>query len=192
MNRRWVGLYNSDSVSAAAVFLDRDGVLNRAIVRDGKPYPPSSVEALEIFPDVEAALIRLKAAGYRLVVVTNQPDVARGETDRRVVDAINAALVARLPLDEVRVCYHDDRDGCACRKPKPGLLLQTPAHNLSRSIMVGDRWRDVEAGRRAQVRATIFIDRGYDEAGAVAPDVSVTSLAQAADWILQLDAKDRR
>jgi D-glycero-D-manno-heptose 1,7-bisphosphate phosphatase len=174
-----------------AVFLDRDGVLNKAIVRDGKPYPPSSLEALEILPDVEEALVRLKAAGYWLVVVTNQPDVARGDQDRRVVESINAALVASLPLDEVRVCYHDDRDECACRKPKPGLLLQPPVHDLSRSIMVGDRWRDIEAGRQAQVRATVFIDRGYDETCPVPPDVRVTSLAQAADWILDLDARDR-
>jgi D-glycero-D-manno-heptose 1,7-bisphosphate phosphatase len=172
-----------------AVFLDRDGVLNKAIVRGGKPYPPSSLQALEILPDVEEALARLKAAGYRLVVVTNQPDVARGDQDRRVVESINAALVARLPLDEVRVCYHDDRDDCSCRKPRPGLLLQAPAHDLSRSVMIGDRWRDVEAGRRAQVRATVLIDRGYDEACPVAPDVRVASLAQAVDWILALDSK---
>jgi D-glycero-D-manno-heptose 1,7-bisphosphate phosphatase len=179
-------------MNTPAVFLDRDGVLNRAVVRGGKPYPPSSLEALEILPDVEEALLRLKGAGYRLVVVTNQPDVARGDQDRRVVESINAALVARLPLDEVRVCYHDDRDDCACRKPKPGLLLQQPAYDLGRSIMVGDRWRDVEAGRRAQVRATILIDRGYNETSAVAPDVRVTSLAEAANWILELDAKDRQ
>src|ERR1700674_251356 len=90
-----------------AVFLDRDGVLNRAIVRAGKPYPPASVDETEIPPDVAPALARLRAAGYRLVVVTNQPDVARGHQTRTVVEAINAALSARLPLDEVRVCYHD-------------------------------------------------------------------------------------
>lgn len=177
--------------NSAAVFLDRDGVLNRAVVRDGKPYPPSSVDALEILPDVPAALARLKQAGYRLVVVTNQPDVARGEQDRRVVDAINAALLASLPLDEVRVCYHDDRDGCACRKPKPGLLLQPPDHDLSRSVMVGDRWRDVEAGHRARVRATVLIERGYDEPCPIEPDVRVGSLAEATDWILRLDQPRR-
>jgi D-glycero-D-manno-heptose 1,7-bisphosphate phosphatase len=174
-------------MSLAAVFLDRDGVLNRAIVRNGKPYPPASVEALEILPDVPAALAKLKQAGYRLVVVTNQPDVARGDQDRRVVEAINSTLVASLPLDEVRVCYHDDRDDCACRKPKPGLLLQPPDHDLSRSVMVGDRWRDVEAGRRAQVRATVLIERGYDEECPVAPDARVMSLGEAVDWILKLD-----
>jgi D-glycero-D-manno-heptose 1,7-bisphosphate phosphatase len=171
-----------------AVFLDRDGVLNQAIVRAGKPYPPASLQALEILPDVAAALVRLKTAGYRLVVVTNQPDVARGSQDRRVVESINAALASHLPLDEVRVCYHDDGDGCSCRKPMPGLLLQPPAHDLARSVMVGDRWRDVEAGRRAQVRATVLIDRGYDEDCPVSPDARVGSLAEAVEWILQLDA----
>jgi D-glycero-D-manno-heptose 1,7-bisphosphate phosphatase len=174
-----------------AVFLDRDGVLNKAIVRGGKPYPPATLDAVEILPDVEEALGRLKAAGYRLVVVTNQPDVARGDQDRRVVESINAALVARLPLDEVRVCYHDDQDDCACRKLRPGLLLQAPVHDLSRSVMVGDRCRDVEAGRRARVRATVLIDRGYDEACEVVPDARVESLAQAADWILKLDVEAR-
>jgi D-glycero-D-manno-heptose 1,7-bisphosphate phosphatase len=174
-------------MSLAAVFLDRDGVLNRAIVRNGKPYPPASLEALEILPDVPAALAKLKQAGYRLVVVTNQPDVARGDQDRRIVEAINSTLAARLPLDEVRVCYHDDRDDCACRKPKPGLLLQPPDYDLSRSVMVGDRWRDVEAGRRARVRATVLIERGYDEPCPVAPDARVTSLAEAVDWILKLN-----
>jgi len=134
-----------DAVSGPAVFLDRDGVLNRSIVRRGRPYPPASVEEMEILPDVPDALDRLKAAGYRLVVVTNQPDVARGHQQREVVDAINAALLAQLPLDEVRVCYHDDRDDCACRKPRAGLLLQEPLADLEQSIIVGVRWRDIEA-----------------------------------------------
>ena len=177
------------AVTPPAVFLDRDGVLNRAIVRDGRPYPPASVEALEIPKDVAQALARLKAAGYRLVVVTNQPDVARGSMDRGVVEAINAALAARLPLDEIRVCYHDDRDGCGCRKPLPGLLLQQPAHDLRRSVMIGDRWRDIEAGRRAHVGATVLIDCGYDEKSDVRPDATVTSLSQAVDWILGRDAQ---
>src|SRR5437868_1182812 len=105
-----------------AVFLDRDGVINRAIVRDGKPYPPGRIEDLEILPGVREALARLRDAGFRLVVVTNQPDVARGTQRREVIDAMHASLAAALPLDEFRVCDHDDGDGCGCRKPKPGLL----------------------------------------------------------------------
>ena len=169
----------------AAVFLDRDGVLNEPVVRDGRPYPPASPDELVIADGAREALVRLKAADYRLVVVTNQPDVATGAQRRAVVEAINAALVAALPLDEVRVCYHDDRSACACRKPAPGLLLQPPAHDLPRSVMIGDRWRDVEAGARAGVGACVLIDRAYREAITVEPDVRVRTLAEAADWILR-------
>jgi D-glycero-D-manno-heptose 1,7-bisphosphate phosphatase len=167
-----------------AVFLDRDGVLNRAIARGGRPYPPKGVEDLEILPGVRDALLRLKAAGFSLVVVTNQPDVARGRQSRETVEALHARLASELPLDEFRVCYHDDVDACGCRKPKPGLLTQTPVYPLDRSIMIGDRWRDVEAGRRAGCRAVILIDRGYDEKRTAEPDVRVSSLTEAADWIL--------
>jgi D-sedoheptulose 7-phosphate isomerase len=168
-----------------AVFLDRDGVLNSAVVRGGKPYPPGSVGELEIVPNAAAALSQLKAAGYRLVVVTNQPDVARGAQTRQTVEAINAALGVSLPIDEFRVCYHDDGDGCACRKPQPGLLLQEPAHDFGRSVMIGDRWRDIEAGVRAGVGATVLIERGYDEPLSVEPNARVASLREAVDWILQ-------
>jgi D-glycero-D-manno-heptose 1,7-bisphosphate phosphatase len=176
----------------AAVFLDRDGVINRAVVRDGKPYPPASVEAVEVAPDVGPALARLKAAGYRLVVVTNQPDVAKGAQTREIVEAINASLAARLPIDEFRVCYHDDVDACDCRKPKPGLLLRPPIYDLPHSVMVGDRWRDIEAGRRAGVRATILVDNHAGEPCETEPDVRVDSLGAAADWILGLtDGRSR-
>jgi transaldolase len=170
-----------------AVFLDRDGVLNRAIVRDGKPYPPASVSELEVLPGVPDALARLRAAGFRLIVVTNQPDVARGAQTREIVEAMHAELLIRgLPIDSFRVCYHDDGDGCDCRKPKPGLLVSAARDegvDLATSFMVGDRWRDVEAGRRAGC-GTVFIDGGYAEAERSQPDVRVRSLVEAADWIL--------
>lgn len=171
-------------MSRPAVFLDRDGVLNRALVRNGKPYPPDSLEDLELLPGVSDAVARLRRAGFALVVVTNQPDVSRGIQRRERVEAINRALMEWLPIDEMRVCYHADEDRCSCRKPAPGLLLQPPLHDLARSFMVGDRWRDVEAGRRAGVRATVLIDYGYDEACAVEPDLRAGSLSEAADWIL--------
>jgi len=166
------------------VFLDRDGVLNRAVVRDGKPHSPASVDELVILPDAPDALRRLARAGYRLVVVTNQPDVAAGRQRREVVEAIHAALAAALPIDEIRVCYHDDRDRCTCRKPAPGLLLQTPGADLPRSVIVGDRWRDITAGRRAGVGAAVWIDRAYNEPAPDDASIRVTSLSDAADWIL--------
>lgn len=172
-----------DTLKPRAVFLDRDGVLTRALVRDGQPYPPASLDDMQLLPGVPEALARLKAAGFALVVVSNQPDVARGLTTKETVDAINARLIEALPLDEVRVCLHDDRDRCACRKPGPGLLLEPPLYDVSGSFMVGDRWRDIEAGRRAGCRATILVDYGYDEP-AGDPTRRVASLAEAADWIL--------
>jgi D-glycero-D-manno-heptose 1,7-bisphosphate phosphatase len=167
-----------------AVFLDRDGVLNRAVVRDGKPYPPAHLDDLEVLPGVADALERLKAAGFALVVVTNQPDVARGRQTAEVVQAMHDRLAAVLPLDEFRVCWHDDADDCDCRKPKPGLLTRAPLYNLGRSFIVGDRWRDIDAGRRAGCRAAILIEYGYDEGLSAEPDVRLRSLSEAADWIL--------
>ena len=171
-------------MNGPAVFLDRDGVLNRVILKDGMPLAPATLDELEIPPDVPAALERLKRAGFALIVVTNQPDVARGTQTRAMVETLNAALAAKLPLDEIRVCYHDDADHCPCRKPQPGLLLQAPVYDVARSYMVGDRWRDIEAGKNAHVKATIFINSGHTEPLHSEPDLRATSLTEAVDWIL--------
>jgi len=170
-----------------AVFLDRDGVLNRAIIRDGKPYPPRSVEELEILPGVVEAYTRLQKAGFLLIVVTNQPDVARGTQRREVVEEIHEVLQAQLPVDDIRVCYHDDTDDYPCRKPRPGLILEAAREwrvDLAASFLVGDRWKDIEAGRRAGCR-TVFIDYNYNEPRPESPDYRADSLAEAVDWILQ-------
>jgi len=169
-----------------AVFLDRDGVINRALVRDGKPYPPSNLAELEILPGVDAAMSALHSAGWMLVVVTNQPDVARGTALRADVEEINQYLQQQLPIDEFRTCYHDSIDGCQCRKPLPGSLLDSAnVHNIDLlcSFMVGDRWRDMEAGTIAGCK-TIFVDYGYDEKQPENIDFSVQSLAEAANIIL--------
>jgi D-glycero-D-manno-heptose 1,7-bisphosphate phosphatase len=148
-----------------AVFLDRDGVLNEAIVRDGKPYPPRDLSELAITLGARAALDELKREGFLLIVVTNQPDIARREAKRADVDRINAQLCAALPLDAVEVCEHDDQEHCDCRKPKPGMILNARKKfgiDLAGSFVVGDRWRDIEAGRRVGCR-TILIGDGYGE-----------------------------
>src|SRR5580700_6019682 len=135
-----------------AVFLDRDGVLNRAFLQGGVPSPPRGPDEVEILPGVAEACRLLRRAGYVLIVVTNQPDVARGRQRREVVDAINQVVRRAVDVDDVRVCFHDDVDACSCRKPAPGLLLEAGREwqiDLSSSFMVGDRWRDIEAGRRA-------------------------------------------
>ena len=170
-----------------AVFLDRDGVINRAVMRDGKPYAPAWPHELEVLPGVREALARLGAAGYALVVVTNQPDIARRRMRMEAVEEMHARLRAELRLDDIRVCPHDDGDDCDCRKPKPGLLLREPRPDFAASVMVGDRWRDIEAGRAAGCGATVLVDYHYDEALPHEPDARVGSLAEAADWILARD-----
>jgi D-glycero-D-manno-heptose 1,7-bisphosphate phosphatase len=175
-------------LSRRAVFLDRDGVLNKAVVRDGKPYPPGSLAELEIFPEARGQLERLRQAGFLLLVVTNQPDVARGTQPMAVVESIHSALRSALPLDDFFVCSHDDGDRCDCRKPLPGLLLRAAAKHgvdLAASFLIGDRWRDIEAGANAGC-AAVWIDYGYQErAPEVEPSARVESLTAAVGWILQ-------
>lgn len=169
-----------------AVFLDRDGVINRAVVRGGKPYPPDSLAELEILPGVPETLARLRAAGFLNVIVTNQPDVATGKQRREVVQAMHGHLLSILPIDAMKVCYHTDADNCACRKPKPGMLLEAAAEleiDLAASFMVGDRWRDVGAGQAAGCKC-FFLDRGYEEKRPENPYVAVKSLVEAGDLIL--------
>ncbi len=182
-----VGIHQVAPEFRRAVFLDRDGVLNRPNVRDGRPFPPDGVEQLVVYDEAPAALAELKTAGFLLLVVTNQPDVARGTKLAAEVAAIDGALAAALPLDGFYVCTHDG-DGCDCRKPKPGLILRAALEHyvdLERSFMVGDRWRDVEAGQNAGVQ-TILIDRHYAERGpARPPDATVSSVAEAARFILE-------
>lgn len=171
----------------AAIFLDRDGTINRAFMVDGISRPPMTEARLEVLPGVADALVAARAAGFVLVVVTNQPDVARGTLPREEAERINAAIRRRLPvLDGLACCFHDDGDCCECRKPAPGMLLSAAAElgiDLTRSYMVGDSWRDWEAGRRAgcttvQVGSEVSVSGGAQYA--------VANLVEAVQTILRL------
>ena len=171
------------------MFLDRDGVINRAVVRNGKPFAPQSVGDLVILPGVEEALEQLRAAGFVNVVVTNQPDVGAGKMPRATVEAMHAHLAQELAIHAFKVCYHNEADGCACRKPKPGMILEAARElglDVGKSFLVGDRWRDVEAARNAGCPA-LFIDYSYEEKRPEKPYVAVNSLAEAAEFILRSD-----
>lgn len=171
-----------------AVFLDRDGVLIRAYVRDGVPHPPDDLDAMQVLPGVPEAVARLGALGLLRVVVTNQPDVARGNQSRAAVEAMNEALSRQLSLDGVFTCYHDNADRCSCRKPLPGLLLQAAERHgidLTASFLVGDRWSDVAAGRAVGCR-TFLICESYSQRERCWPDFEVPDLAAAVDRIYQL------
>jgi D-glycero-D-manno-heptose 1,7-bisphosphate phosphatase len=174
-----------------AVFLDRDGTLNRPVIRDGLPYPPSRVEEFELLPGVAEACQALHAAGFTLVVATNQPDIGRGTLDPRVVDAMHARLRALIPeIARIEVCpapgQGRDHPENRRRKPEPGMLLDAAAAlglDLARSWMVGDRWRDVDCGHRAGVR-TVFLDLGHREELRARPDHVARSLPEAVPIIL--------
>lgn len=171
----------------SAVFLDRDGVLNQSLIRDGKPYPPADVSQLVVFSELATPLMALRTQGWLAIVVTNQPDVARGTQTLEAVTAINEAVSEQLPLDEIRVCYHSGND-CNCRKPKPGMLLEAAAAwniDLSKSWMIGDRWRDIEAGKAAGCR-TIFVDYHYVEPRGE-PDRVVASPLAAVQYLMKME-----
>lgn len=182
-----------DQVVNRAVFLDRDGVINANIERDGRPVAPTTVQEFRLLPGVEEAIGRLKAAGFLVIVVTNQPDVGSGRTPIATVAAMHAEIRERLLVDDIMVCIHLDADNCTCRKPKPGLILAAAAErqiDLAGSYLVGDRWRDVEAGRRAGC-LTILVDYGYEQGGLTPPDMVVRSLAEAVSRIIERETAIR-
>lgn len=170
-----------------AVFLDRDGVLVVPEIRNGRSYAPRSLAAFSIYPDAADSLARLKAAGYLLVVVTNQPDIGNGLVSANVVNEMHRLMAEALPIDHIEMCPHSQSEGCSCRKPKPGMLINAArlyGIDLAASIMVGDRFSDLEAGRAAGCR-TIFMDPDHvGEVKSDAADFAVRSLTEAADAIL--------
>jgi D-glycero-D-manno-heptose 1,7-bisphosphate phosphatase len=171
-----------------AVFLDRDGTLNVAVVRDGNPFSPQSAGEFQLYDDVQAGCRSLVGAGYVLVVATNQPDVGRGLQPQASVEKIHEKLLSLVPeIARVEVCYDPGRgEESRRRKPEPGMLLDAAAAlglDLARSWMIGDRWRDIDCGHRAGVR-TVFIDRGYSEELRSAPDFVVKSFGEAAAAVL--------
>lgn len=168
----------------AAIFLDRDGVLNHVVPRDGQPGSPRSREEFVLYEDAADAVAKLQSAGYALFVITNQPDIARGHLAREALEAMTTMLRSRLPVDDVRVCPHDDADACVCRKPRPGMieeLARAWGVRLRASFVIGDSWKDIEAGRAAGCH-TLLLRRPYN-AGTTA-DFVAGSLSEAADLIL--------
>lgn len=169
-----------------AVFLDRDGVINRSLVRNGRPYAPIVVEEFEIYPTVPKSISVLKELGFLVIVVTNQPDIATGLQSQAFLDLIHNRLLDTCQIDEIKVCPHTDSYGCSCRKPSPGMLIESSEDwgiDLSESYLVGDRWRDIAAGQAAGCRQVFFIDYGYQEKRPNPPYTSIDSLDQCVQII---------
>jgi D-glycero-D-manno-heptose 1,7-bisphosphate phosphatase len=178
-----------------AVFIDRDGVINANVERDSRPVAPTRLEDFRLLPGVEEAISRLKAAHFKVIVITNQPDVATGRTERATVAAMHEEIMRRLDVDDIKVCTHVDSDNCECRKPKPGMLLEAAAEwgiDLAESYCIGDRWRDIEAGRAAGC-LTLFVDYGVEQEAPMQPDRIIGSLTEAVAFILDHQQRgDRR
>ena len=173
------------------VFLDRDGVINANLVRNGKPVAPTNLAEFMILPGAANAVRRLKDAGFLTVVVTNQPDIRTGLTSKTIMEAMHDEIRRQMPIDDFFICFHIDADKCDCRKPKPGLILDAAKKysiDLASSYIVGDRWRDVLAGQAAGCR-TIFVDYGFVQDQPAMADQTVKSLAEAAEFILKRDCK---
>ncbi len=163
-----------------AVFLDRYGVINRAQVRQGRPFSPADMTEFFWVEPIKEATLELKSLGYLLFCVTNQPDVGRGLQSRAVVESFHTTILAELPIEKIYTCYHDDSDNCSCRKPRPGLIVD--AHNeyslnLPASWLIGDRWKDIDDGAAAGCH-TVFLEYGYDEKLRTKPDYTISKLAQ--------------
>ena len=171
-----------------AVFLDRDGVINKAIVKNGLPTPPSLLDELKILPGVKESILKLKKLNFVCIIVTNQPDVSRGKINKNAVIKINNFLKKKIKLDDIFVCYHDDKDNCNCRKPKPGLLLRAGKKwnvDFKKSFMIGDQWRDIQSGEKAGCK-TIFLDYKYKDKKPKNPDFVTDTLLNAVFFIEKL------
>ncbi len=174
-----------------AVFLDRDGVLNVPEIRDGIPYPPKDAAGFRLYPEAKEGCELLQRAGFRLVIVTNQPDVGRGTQSMAMIDEMHALLRATLPIDHIEVCpaADDEAPDAYRRKPAPGMVLdaaRTLKIDVARSYLVGDRWRDIDCGHAAGC-TTIFIERGYREKLRRPPHHYAANLLDAAQFILRLE-----
>ena len=172
-------------VKERAVFLDRDGVVNKIVFRGGQPESPRILEEFVINDGIRETARRLKDAGFRIIVVSNQPDVARGRITQGILDLMNERVTSEIPVDDIYVCPHDDSQQCACRKPKPGMLMDaTSRWNIdpSSSFMIGDTRKDMEAGKAAGCK-TILLDASYNQATRC--DFRARSLSEAVDIILK-------
>jgi D-glycero-D-manno-heptose 1,7-bisphosphate phosphatase len=169
-----------------AIFLDRDGVINHTLFKMGKQRAPYTLEEFKFIDGVPEAIAAFKKAGFILIVVTNQPDVARGWVSMDQVNLLNHHVHSHLSVDEIMACFHTEKDNCECRKPKPGMILSAAQKfgiDVTQSFMVGDRMSDVDAGKRAGCRS-ILVGQAESDVATVLPDYECLNLLEASDWIL--------
>lgn len=173
-----------------AIFLDRDGVINRIIIKEGKPFSPRKFEDFKLVDGVKDILERFRAEGLLNIIVTNQPDIARGLMKKEELQKMHSLIRENLPVDDIFICPHDNADNCNCRKPKPGMLLEAAKKwdiDLNESFMIGDSWKDIEAGRNAGC-TTLLIDSPYNKQ--IDSDLRANELSAVAEMILNSQKKE--
>lgn len=171
-----------------ALFLDRDGVINRSLVQNGKPFAPTLYSEFEFLPGVQHALSLSRAAGFMNIIITNQPDISTGKIKIEQFNLIQERCISQLSIDDIKLCPHVQTDGCDCRKPLPGMIFSAAREysiDISKSYMIGDRWRDIECGQAAGCKTNFFIDYGYDEKKPQHPYIKVKNLDEAVQIILK-------
>lgn len=167
-----------------AIFFDRDGVLNRAIVLNNRPFSPKNIKELVINKFLKKTLLEAKKNFY-LICITNQPEVGRNNFLEKDVEEINISIKNYFKLNDVFSCYHSKDNVCDCRKPKIGLILQAQKKysiNLKESIVIGDRWKDITMGKLAGCK-TIFVDYNYDENLIDKPDIRINHLKELKKYV---------
>jgi D-glycero-D-manno-heptose 1,7-bisphosphate phosphatase len=147
-----------------ALFLDRDGILNKVVMRDGQAGSPRSTGEFEIIIEAKDLVNRAKAREYLVIVVTNQPDVGRGIMNLADLEAMHRILRGTFPIDDIEVCTNGD-DSDFRRKPNPGMILELAERfrvDLINSFLLGDNEKDISAGKRAGVK-TILLKKPYNK-----------------------------
>lgn len=148
-----------------AFFLDRDGVINKSLLKKGKPLAPREFKQFKIIKNVDKSLIFLKKQGFKNIIITNQPDIKKGLIKNSTSKRINKEIKKKLQIDDIFICKHTDEDNCNCRKPKTGLIKKAKKKwniDLKKSYLIGDRWRDIFLANKLKINC-FYIDKNYKE-----------------------------
>ena len=172
-----------------AVFLDRDGVVSRAVVINNRPFSIRRASDLQILDEVNEALGIFGKLALIPIIISNQPDVARGLLSQLEHEKIESKIVTLTGISKIYTCTHDEKDNCFCRKPKPGLILKAAEDHdidITKSYLIGDRWRDMDLAKNVDCRS-FFINRNYEEKYPEYFDYETGSILESAKIIEKLE-----
>ena len=159
------------------------------MIIDGKSYAPRSLKDFKIFPKVKSDIKKLKNRGFKVFVITNQPDIGNKLLKKKTLNEMHSLLKTKVPIDKIYFCPHTKNDRCKCRKPKPGMIIKASNNlkiRLKESYVIGDRKTDIDAGLKAGCK-TIFVNNNYYEKRPTKQEKTVKSLHAAVKYILKIN-----